>query len=423
MKKVLMIAYDYPPLGGGGVFRTLKFTKYLPQFGFQPYVLTVKNPMYTTKDPTLLKEIPPETKVFRTFSFEHRVLKAPRLLNINLKWFYIPDVNVGWLPTAIHKGTKIIKKENIDVIFATAPVWTSLLIGFILKKKTKKPLVIDFRDPWTSSPFIRYPTKLHGKIERKMEEKILQYADHITVAGSRIKSILTKRHLHIRSKITVITNGFDPDDFKNLKKQQANKFRITYTGSIYGLLTAKPFLLALKKLTKEKPNLRNKLEALFVGNYGRETPVLVKKLKLENVVKLIAYTSHKKTIEYMVNSHILLLLITVKGSLGKGILTGKLFEYLASRRPVLAIAPENGAAAKIIKKLKAGKTVSPNNIELIKETILKFYENWRQGKLNETTGDISQYDRKFLTQQLVKILERVMRRQKNNLRTQFTVKR
>ena len=134
MKKVLAVAYHYPPVGGGGVFRTLKFTKYLPKFGFQPYVLTVKNSMYKPKDLSLVKEIPPETKVIATFSFEHRILRASRLLNINPDWFFIPDVNVGWLPFSIRAGTKVIRQENIDVIYATAPIWTSLLIGYFLKK-------------------------------------------------------------------------------------------------------------------------------------------------------------------------------------------------------------------------------------------------------------------------------------------------
>jgi len=410
MKKVLMIAYQYPPLGGGGVFRTLKFTKYLPQFGFQPYVLTVKNPMYVTKDRTLLREIPPIVKVFRTFSFEHRVLRAPRLLNIDLKWFYTPDVNIGWLPFAVHTGVKIIKKENIDAIFATSPIWTSLLVGFLLKKTTKKPLVIDFRDPWTDNPFAEYPTKLHENIEKKMEETILTQANYVIVASDSIKNSLIQRYPFIKSKIEVITNGFDPDDFKDLKiQEQTNKFRITHTGSIYGLLTARPFLLALKKLTEEKADLRKKLESIFVGNYGKETPLLVKKFKLEDVVKLVRYVPHKECLELMLNSQALLLLITVEDPRGEGILTGKLFEYLASQRPILAIAPENGAAANVIRSLKAGIIVSQNNIQLIKDTILKLYEQWKQDKLIRITGDISKYDRRILTQRLAQIFETIMR--------------
>jgi hypothetical protein len=177
MKKVLMVAYHYPPIGGGGVFRTLKFTKYLPQFGFRPYVLTVKNSMYTSKDLTLVKEIPPEVRILKTFSFEHRLLRASRLLNIDPGWFFVPDVNVGWLPFSVRAGTKIIKQENIDVIYATAPIWTSLLIGCFLKKKTKKPLVVDFRDPWTINAHVEPPTRFHAKIENFLERKVLQLPD------------------------------------------------------------------------------------------------------------------------------------------------------------------------------------------------------------------------------------------------------
>lgn len=410
MKKALMIAYDYPPLGGGGVFRTLKFTKYLSQFGFQPYVLTVKNPMYTTRDPTLLREIPSEVKVFRTFSFEHRALRAPRLLNIDLKWFYTPDVNIGWLPFAVHAGAKIIKRENIDVIFATFPLATSLLIGFLLKKKTKKPLVIDFRDLWTDSPFTEYPTKLHESVEKKMEEAIITHADYVIVVSDSMKKSLIKRYPFTKSKIEVITNGFDPEDFKNLKKKEPpNKFRITHTGSLYGVRTARPFLLALKELIEEKADLREKIETTFVGRYGKETPLLVKNFRLEDVAKLVRYISHKECLELMLNSHVLLLLITAKGPKGKGILTGKLFEYLASHRPILAVAPEGGAAANVIESVKAGTVVSPNNIQLIKQTVFEFYEKWKQGKLAKITSDITKYNRRFLTQHLAQIFEKATR--------------
>jgi glycosyltransferase involved in cell wall biosynthesis len=408
MKKMLMIAYHYPPFGGGGVFRTLKFTKYLPKFGFQPYVLTVKNPMYMIRDPKLLREIPPEAKVFRAFSFEHRALRVPRLLNIDLKWFYIPDVNIGWLPFAFHAGVKIIEKEEIDTIFVTAPPFTSFLVGYLLKRKTGKPLILDFRDPWTDSPFTEYPTKLHENIEKKMEEIIVTHADYVIGAGNSIKHSLIKKYPFIKSKIEVITNGFDPDDFKNLKiHEPTNKFRITHTGSLYGVRTARPVLLALKELTEEKPDLRKKLEIMFVGKYGKETPLLVRNFRLEDTVKLIRYISHKECLELMLNSHALLLLITAKGPRGKGILTGKLFEYLACQRPILAIAPENGAAADIIKSLKAGTVVSPDKIQLIKQTILEFYKKWKQDKLAKIISDITKYDRRFLTQRLAQIFEKV----------------
>jgi glycosyltransferase involved in cell wall biosynthesis len=411
MKKALLIAYHFPPLGGGGVFRTLKFTKYLPEFGYQPYVLTVKNPMYREKDPTLVKEIPAEAKIHRTFSFEHRILRVPRLLNINLKWFYLPDQNIGWLPFGASAGAKLVKKENIDVIFATSPIWTSLLIGLLVKKKTKKPLVVDFRDPWTDNPFINYPTKLHQRLERKMEKTVLSQADYVTVATDLIKSNLIRKYPFIESKIETITNGFDPDDFKNLKiGKKTGKFTITYVGSIYGLLTAKPFLTALKALVEEKKGFKEKAEAVFVGNCGKETSRLVRELGLDENVRFVGYVPHRKGLEFMVNSQALLLLITLEGSKGERILTGKLFEYLASRKPIIALVPENGLAANVIKSLKAGTVVSPRDAQRVKTAIENYFDQWVAGTLSAATDDASDirlYNRRFLTGKLAHIFDRL----------------
>jgi len=411
MKKVLLIAYHFPPLGGGGVFRTVKFAKYLPEFGYQPYVLTVKNPMYDTKDLTLQREIPSEAEVHRTFSFEHRILRAPRLLNINLKWFYMPDENIGWLPFGVSTGAKLVKKENIDVIYATSPKWTSLLIGFFLKKYTKKPFVIDFRDPWTDNFSITYPTKYHEWFERKLETIILTQADYVTVAFDSIKNALIKKHPFLKSKIATITNGFDPEDFKNLKiHKKTGKFTILHVGSIYGLLTAKPFLIALKELVEEKKEFREKLEAVFVGNYGRETPLLVRRYGLEENVRFVEYVPHRKSLEFMVNSQALLLLITIEGSKGEGIIPGKLFEYLASRKPIIAIASENGLAAKMIKSANAGTIVSPRRLRGIKKAISDFYEQWIEGISSAPTRNmenITRYDRRILTHKLAQIFEKI----------------
>ena len=414
MKKALLIAYHFPPLGGGGVFRTLKFTKYLPEFGYQPYVLTVKNPMYREKDQTLVKEIPAEAQVHRTFSFEHRILRVPRLLNINLKWFYVPDQNIGWLPSGVSVGARLVKKENIDVIFATSPIWTSLLIGLLVKKKTKKPLVVDFRDPWTDNPFLNYPTKLHQSLEGKLEKTVLSQADYITVATDLIKNGLIRKYPFVKSKIETITNGFDPDDFKNLKIQRkTGKFTITYVGSIYGLLTAKPFLIALKELVAEKKGFKEKVEAVFVGNCGKETSRLVREFGLEETVRFVGYVPHRKGLEFMVNAQALLLLITLEGVKGERILTGKLFEYLASRKPIIALVPENGLAAKVIKSLNAGTVVSPRDVQRVKKAIVNYFDQWVDGKLSEATdvtSDITSYSREVLTGKLAQIFDTLTNR-------------
>lgn len=409
MKKVLVIAYHYPPVGGGGVFRTLKFTKYLPQFGFRPYVLTVKNSMYTPKDPTLVKEISPEVKVISTFSFEHRILRASRLLNIDPEWFFITDANLGWLPFAVQAGTKIIRQENIDVIYVTAPIWTSLLIGYVLKGKTHKPLVIDFRDPWTINPYNEPPTKVHARIENCLERRVLASADYVITVSQPYRQRLTEKYPFLKNKCEVIMNGFDPDDFKDLKRQPLqNKFRIGHMGSLYGLRTPKYFLHALQILVQQKPHLRKQIEVQFVGNYGKEAPVIVDKLGLNDLVQFIGYIPHEKCLELMVNSHLLLLIVASEDYRTSGIVTGKLFEYLFSGRPVLALASKKSIVANIIQSANAGLVVS-SDTEAIKEAILKFYEQWAEGKLSATTdmAIIEQYNRKVLTHRLAQIFEKI----------------
>ncbi len=410
MNKALLVAYHYPPLGGPGVFRTLKFSKYLPKYNYQPFILTIKNPMYRLKDSSLMGEIPKNIKINRVFAFEHRILRVPRLLKLNLKWFYLPDEHIGWLLFAVFHGSKLIHREDIDVVFAPSPSYSTLLIGSLLKKKTKKPLVIDFRDPWINNSFIDYPTRFHEFIDARLEKYVLTQADYITVASDLIRDDIIKRYPFVKQKIETITNGFDSDDFKNLnQKNRSQKFRIVYTGSIYGQLTAKSFFIAIKELISEKPELKKKLEVIFVGNYGKETINLVNELKLKETVHLKGYVPHKKCIELIVNSDVLLLLITLLGSKGKEILTGKIFEYLASKKPIIAIVPQDGLASELIQKLDAGIIIPPRNVNLVKEAIIKFYNLWLNKKqiIIKNNNELQKYDGRLLTQKLSKIFEKV----------------
>jgi len=408
MKRVLVIAYEYPPLGGGGVFRTLKFTKYLPHFGWKPYVLTVKNPEYRVRDPTLLKEVPQEAKIYRVFSFEHKFFHFERRL-FGCRWIFIPDANIGWLPFAMKKGKEVITREKIDVIYATAPIFTSLLIGCLLKRETGKPLIVDFRDPWTQNVFIRYPTKFHRKIEEKMEETVLRVADYVITATESMKAELANKYPFISKRCVTITNGFDPEDFRNLKREShEEKFIITYTGGFYGLRTPEYFLTALRELIDEDEELKENLEVLFVGQVGRQGREIVRKLQLHNVVKLIPYTSHKRSIEYQVNSDVLLLVITEAGITSfPGAVTAKLFEYLAARRTILGLVPSEGEAAHIIKSMKAGIVSSPKNVNSIKGAITELYQKWKNETLTTPESDISKYSRKMLTKKLVTVFNYV----------------
>lgn len=408
MKKVLVIAYHYPPLGGGGVFRTLKFTKYLPRFGFKPYVLTVKNAMYQAKDPTLLEDIPPEVRIIRTFSLERKLFLLPfYALRTTPKWIFIPDINIGWLPFAVRRGEQIIKKEGIDVIYATAPIYTSLLIACLLKRRTGKPLVIDFRDPWTQNVFIKYPTKLHKKIEEKMEKFVLKTADHIIANTEPMRLKLIEKYPFIKEKCTTITNGFDAQDFQRLKRKvYRDKFTITYVGYLYSATDPEYFLPALKKLLEEKKEIRNLIRVLFVGDAIPKVSMQIKKFNLTDVVKLVGFVPHKTGLEYMINSDVLLLTIAPEAHLP---IAGKTYEYLAAKRPILAIVPD-GPSVDLIRSTRSGVVVHPKNITYIKHTLFKLFQEWKKGSLGAIKSDIAVYERKALTEKLAQVFQCVITR-------------
>ena len=403
MEKVLVVAYDYPPLGGGGVFRTLKFTKYLPRFGFKPYVLTIKTSTYHAWDPTLLKEVPPEAKIIRTFSLEHKLFEKPfSVLRTTSKWIFTPDLNIGWLPFAVRRGKQVIEKEGIDVIYATAPIYTSLLIGCLLKRKTRKPLVVDFRDPWTQNVFIKYPTKFHKRIEEKMEKFVLITADHIITATESMKLKLIEKYPFTKGKCTTITNGFDPEDFRGLvRRPKGEKFTITFTGYLYGLRTGKYFLFAIKELVKEEKGLENKIQVVFAGPKSIETEQLAKRLGLQDMINFVGYVSHQESLKFMVDSDVLLLIIASEEPYTY---TTKLFEYLGTKRSILALIPPQGIAANLIKSTHSGVVVPPTDIKSTKQAILKLFQKWERGDLGNLQSDVSEYDRKVLTEKLAKVL-------------------
>ncbi len=409
MKKVLVVAYHYPPAGEVGVFRTLKFTKYLPQFGFQPVVLTVRNRSVGPLDTSLLKEVPREAKVIATFSAEHRLLRAPSRLGVSPKWFLVPDAHVGWLPFAVVSGAAAIRKDDIDIILATAPVFTSLLVGYLLKKVTGKPLVLDYRDPWTQNPFVTYPTGLHQRLEERMETSVLESADGIVTTTESISRRLVEKYPFTWNRCAIIPNGFDSDDFLGLERSaRSDRFTITYAGTFYGLRTAESFLTALKSLiTKNKP-LQGKIRVVFAGPEDRLTLSLVRRLGLEAVVELTGFVAHRESLQLMINADVLLLVMSRGEFVGNGtgtmMIPGKTFEYIAARRPILALAPE-GAVTDLVRRTGSGTVVPPDGVSAIESAVLTLFGRWEAGNLSVEPTDVSVYERKALTARLATVLE------------------
>jgi glycosyltransferase involved in cell wall biosynthesis len=422
MRKVLIIAYYFPPMGMAGVQRTLKFVKYLPDHNWIPTVLTISPGGYYAKDYLLLKEI--ENKNVNIVRAESRfeptqimkskdTIRMPResvrkFISLLSQTIFVPDNKIGWKKKALYIAEELMEKENFDVVYATAPPYTDLLIGLELKRKFHVPLVLDYRDAWVDNPYNFYPTPVHKLLNVKLEKKTLRISDHVITINRRIKELILRRYKFLRySDVSIIPQGFDPEDFIVTSQEtlpKVNKFRITYSGTFIDKRKPKYFLHALHKLLKEKPEIRQDIEACFVGNFRKENERIIKKLNLQDTVNIVGYVDHKECVKYLITSDILWLIIG-KGKGEDMMSTGKLFEYIGARKPILGCVPD-GIAKNIILESKAGIITEPYDIDGISKAIYDLYLKYKNNNLSIPSIDfVEKYNRFKLTEDLSKIFE------------------
>jgi hypothetical protein len=452
VKKVLILTPSFPPLGGPGVQRVVKFCKYLPTFGWKPFVVTIKPVFlsYTIGSNSLDKDLEEEVKdieVLRTstlglredfylalrerlvfpFNLEKKDLcnfnhRKDSKFNLILKflfrfpnWFSIPEEIISWVPVCVLKSLKIIRKENIDLIFSTGPPHSVHLAGYFIKKITQKKWIADFRDPWTRNSYLPLLSPKRKQVEEFLEKIVLRSSDKITVISEGIREDLQERYSDFlnEQKVNLLTNGYDEEDFKSaessiFKRKENEKFTISYIGSFFIYHKPECFLIPLKELIEEKSYLYDCINVFFMGICDEPTKKTIKNLGLEKVVKILDYKPHKDAITYMLNSDVLLLVINHEKE-KRDTYTGKIFELLRSNRPILAIVPEDGVAANLIKISQTGVVVSPQNKEKIKEVILELYERFHSDnlKLNPNWDVIRRYERKMLTKRLSEVFDEV----------------
>lgn len=429
MKKVLIITYYWPPAGGSGVQRALKFVKYLPQFGWQPVVLTVKNPDSPVEDNSLEADIPNGCKVYKTKSLEPFVLykkftgrnkndkipadvllkkekasikeKLAQWIRINL---FIPDAKIGWKYFAVKKGTKIVKTENIDVIFSTSPPQTAGLIARSIAKKTNKKWIADFRDPWME---IVYYQNIKRNVftkffDAKLEKKVLSNADGIiSISKGLIELLKTKAN----NKFYLLPNGYDESDFGEIQQGKNAGFTIAYTGSMSDDRIPHPLIRALKRVVFEDGIKNIKLKIV-----GRVTPRLTKLIDKEMLAEYFNFTSflpHKESTKVLQSADVLLLVIDDVPN-NEGFLTGKIFEYLGCRKPIFAIGPVNGDAHKILRETNSGEMVDYKDIEGAYRLLKRMYEDWKTN-YSRFTYEVEQFSRKNLTKKLVEVFEETIK--------------
>ena len=426
MKKILIITYYWPPSGGAGVQRWLKFSKYLPEFEWDPIVLTVdeKYASYAQLDPSLLEEISPDLRVYKTKTFEpynfYRKLsnkkeipyggfsnqkkitlfeKFSRMIRGNL---FIPDPRRGWNKYAIKKALELIKSEQIQVVITSGPPQSTHLIGNRLKTITGIRWIADFRDPWTDIFYYKelYHSGLASLIDRRLEKKILSNADQIITVSEEIGKLLHNKILHCPEKIAVIPNGYDEADFEKGIAVSNEKFTITYCGTISMGYRIGHFVDAVSQLPE---SVKNQIKIRFVGNVPDEILQLFDRKNLRPLIEVMGYLPHEKAVGQMKGASLLLIAIPDSPD-NKGIVTGKFFEYLAANRPILAIGPLGGDVDLLIKKCTAGKIFSYEATEEMKRFIVERFE-MDQKKMNsgKTTGT-EKYTRRNLTKELVSYL-------------------
>jgi glycosyltransferase involved in cell wall biosynthesis len=417
--RVLIVAYYFPPLGLSGVQRTLKFVKYLPSFGWEPTVLTVEDRGYFAKDEAMLGELDGlPVNIIRTPSldplhfFRHKgVVRMPsaRTLGIMGKLsqsVFIPDNKVGWKKPAVEAAMKSLAEHPVDAIFATAPPYTDFLIGLELKRRTGLPLIVDYRDAWLENPLHFYPTPLHKALHHRLEQRVLRNADHIISINRPIKErILQGSDFLAHSDVTIISQGYDQADFEGVRRRRApdGRLRILYAGTFYYNRDPRAFLTALRALADESPAVANVIDVHFVGSRREEDERLVRELDLASTVTLHGYLPHRETIQQLVDADVLLLVIG-RGNGEDMMSTGKLYEYLGARKPVLACVPP-GAARQVLEKGGAAFFAEPDNSEDIAVQIRRLFELFRNGRLPAPSYEyVSQFDRRALAGRLAALL-------------------
>lgn len=434
MPTVLVITYYFPPSGGAGVQRILKIVKYLPQLGWHPIVLTVtENADFPARDPSLLSEIPVGVEVYRTPIFEpYRWYRkwtgrspdsaidivtntdtkeksfAERISQWVRATFFIPDARKFWQWPAVKKGLEIIRSHKIDLLFSSAPPYTCHLIARSLKKKTALPWVADFRDSWVGWLSTPHRWFFPHWIDCRLEKSVLRESDFLISVSEGVQSDLLSRNPEIPlSKWRIIPNGFDGEDFKGIEPKSSSQFILTYAGSLYGKRNPMALIQAVQSLLALYPEWQSFFRLRFIGRMDSGYFEAFNRLGL--IFEYIPYVSHRKCITYLLESTALFLVID-QASANTSILTGKIYEYLAAQKPILALAPE-GEASRLIQELGAGEVVSPDNVFRIKSIIVEWIENWKNKKPlpGASKEKISRFDRKNLTQEIVTVFNTLLK--------------
>ena len=416
--KVLIITYYWPPAGGSGVQRWLKFVKYLQNFDVEPIVYTVDNANYPKEDKTLLHEVPTHIKILKQPIWEPTNLlfwkkkEAQKsdvsnavnngLLSFIRGNFFIPDPKIFWVNSSVKFLHQYLKENKVDVVISTGPPHSVHLIAQKLKQKTNIKWIADFRDPWSNLYYNEEFKQLSfaKKKNEKLENSVFKNADCILTVSNSLKKEFNQK----ATRVEVITNGFDDEVVTNTLITLDEKFSISYIGLLPKQSNPKLLFKVLSTLCAEDTDFKANLKLNFIGDISEDVKKEIINYNLLENTNFIGYVSHKEAIAYQKKAQVLLLLIPNVAKSG-GILTGKLFEYLTAKRPILAMGPETGDLSEILKNTSSGVVVDFDNDAKLTSEIRNLYQQYKTGDLQVNSKNIEQFHRKELTKSLSEIIK------------------
>ena len=410
--KVLLVSLYFPPAGGGGVQRTLKTAAHLPALGIETHVLAPDDPKWVHRDDEL--EPPTQAWVHRARYLGPRGRRPAQELHGKTglarlqtqarlfgRRLLVPDENVPWNLIAIPAAIRIARREAIDVVLTTSPPSSVHFVGAAVKRATGARWVADLRDSLVANPHRRAERRLvriKEQGEHGVAALVARYADGIVAAAEAIAD--ETRALEPKGPVVTIANGSDFDDFAGFEYRRSDRFRITHTGSFFGKRDPRSFLTAFAESGLDAV-------ARFVGDFRPADREWAERLHLGDRLELVPYVARRRSLELQRDSEALLLLIPDAGGRGRGVLSGKVFEYLAAERPILATVPPDGAAADLIRETGAGVVVPPDDVPAIRGALETLHSRWRAGELNGTTLDAEtrrRLSREARVEELVELL-------------------
>lgn len=425
-RKILILTYYWPPAGGAGVQRWLKFAKYLAEMGFELHIYTPENPEAPAFDNSLLKDVPANAiiikkPIWEPFEIFKKLTNKKGNLNAGFlseekkdktKWseklalfvranLFIPDAKMFWIRPSVRFLEQYIKDQKIELIISSGPPHSLHLIALKLQKILAIKWVADFRDPWTNIDFYKeLPTlQLVDKYLHKLEKNVLQRADKVIVVGPQMKKEF--KNIAPLAQIEIITNGFDSEIAQNSFLD--TKFSIVHIGSINVGRNHESFYQAIHHLVEENKSFKNSLQIKFIGKVDFEVKENISKYHLEPYIEFIKYIPYDQISKIQQSARLLYLPLNNTPN-AKGILTGKFFEYLAAKRPIIAQGPKDGDVAQILLETNAGKIFDFDDKKALKEEIKNQFQDFLTGTTHFESRNIEQYNRKNLTQKLVEIL-------------------